>query len=455
MKRSLLILSVTIAVLLCACTGTVSQSIESSPSAASQTSSAVTSTSTSGTAAPEQSQEAVTLAENAGIELEDITDITEGFEAVGLFQNGYAVAVKDGEVGYMNLEGEYQPLYSISMDELVFSPMITPLIPFYSGGQDDKIAIAKFLHSKLACSEDGIVPYYANGKWGYSDVKGNVIVEPVYDYVEPFGKNYGVAYRLKADGETYPTPLNLEMIDKNGNVVATSENSLHCNDNEGVYCVYEEASEQQLGAGNLQLYNVQGKLLYEGTADGMDNYGYGSTDLKLCFEGYRVFNTETLLYDLYDYNGNQLASGIEKEVTNVNKDGWFFYTENEKYGLGNESNPEFATGLDNCLFNADGTIWTQKNGVVTAYDSEGNMIEADVVFASQPMSQPTGDELRGDPIVITDVQGQEVAQVSTDFSSASNSIYWAFYEAEKVEQKNGLCVLHNGELKFYRLNFTN
>ncbi len=454
MKRGLLILSVAIAVLLCACTGSDSQSVESSSSvASSQASSTAVSMSSSESTSVKETQESVTLAENAGIELEDITDMTQGFEAVGLFQNGYAVAYKDGEVGYMNLEGEYQALYSIPLEQLLLNPTFHPLIPTYNGGQGDKLGLISFLHNSLACSKDGIVPYYEDGKWGYSDVQGNIIVPPTYEYVKPFGENYGVAYRLKTDGETYPTQFRLEMVDKNGNIVATSDDSLYCHDAAGVYFTFTPSSNEQMSMGTLEMYNVQGKLLYQEEALNVNNFGYVPTNMRLGYEGYIVLNPQTGTCDLYDYDGNQIASGIEKDVINVNKNGWFIYTDNEKYGLGNVSNPEFLTGLESCSFPYDGTIQTKADGVWTVYDQEGNEVTFEAVWASQEESQST-DTMHGNPVVITDANGEELGRIETDFSIDSDSFYWSPYEKAQETNTNGLYVLQNGEAKLYRLSFT-
>lgn len=55
------------------------------------------------------------------------------------------------------------------------------------------------LEETLALAELQLLPFEKNGQWGFIDVDGNVVVDPTFDWVEPFSEGMALAGK---DGET-------------------------------------------------------------------------------------------------------------------------------------------------------------------------------------------------------------------------------------------------------------
>lgn len=77
-------------------------------------------------------------------------------------------------------------------------------------------------------SKTALYPFSKNGKWGYMDIKGNVIVSPQYDYAESFSDGLGlVGFKgkygyINGDGEiAIPIKYNFAASFQNGNAVVS------------------------------------------------------------------------------------------------------------------------------------------------------------------------------------------------------------------------------------------
>lgn len=133
------------------------------------------------------------------------SNVFDGYQHVSPFFNGWAFVYKDGQAGYISEEGEYKPLYTVPAEELYridFYGMPSTYDPNdpYSSPRREELY---WMGNNFRCSESGIVPYYRDGKWGYSDLDGNIVVEPIYDQVTWVGQvAYGLCYEYASSGGT-------------------------------------------------------------------------------------------------------------------------------------------------------------------------------------------------------------------------------------------------------------
>lgn len=119
------------------------------------------------------------------------SDVLSGYDHYSTFQNGWAFALKGDQAGYVSETGEFKPLYTISIDDLYQKNLfwISP-----EPTQPIKYDIDYFTEN-FGYGESGLVPYYKDGKWGYSDLDGNIVVSPIYEYVTAFDKLGFAEYR--------------------------------------------------------------------------------------------------------------------------------------------------------------------------------------------------------------------------------------------------------------------
>lgn len=151
-------------------------------------------------------------AATGSLKLVDRTEMFSSYDYYGGFSNGWAPVVKGDRFGYLSEQGEERMLYSIPLQDLFQKfcqdwtvPIpLTPELearwtehPLYIGWDDmeDPTLFAQnqtyhYLHTQFACSKEGIVPYWKDGLWGYCNLDGQVLVEPKYGFVTPFGE-YG------------------------------------------------------------------------------------------------------------------------------------------------------------------------------------------------------------------------------------------------------------------------
>ncbi len=109
-----------------------------------------------------------------------------------------------------------------------------------------------------------------NNKYGYINNKGKVLVQPIYDYADDFFGEYAIVKVKTVENNTQNTLY--EIIDKKGNVKATSENS------SGIKYI----DEYDVWVINDQLYNKKLKLISGNgtTVDYLDS-GYFEWENKL------------------------------------------------------------------------------------------------------------------------------------------------------------------------------
>lgn len=171
------------------------------------------------------------------------------YQEAGTFTKGLAAVKSDGMWGIIDTEGSYviDPSYEDIKLDAQGKYISNSVIIAKADGQyhlyDEKWNII----NDFSCddmgipTEDGIFAFASDGKWGFADTKGKVVVEPLYDQAKSF--SYGLAAVCK-DGlwgfidKEGNTAIEFQFLDadyfneKGGCMVRTSSDSwqlLHLN----------------------------------------------------------------------------------------------------------------------------------------------------------------------------------------------------------------------------------
>lgn len=327
--------------------------------------------------------------------------VLNDFDIVGAFHNGAAFAANyvvpkteeeleaaggagsyAVECGYVTLDGAFTPLYTVPFEYELLGPegdffdtvrnVGTWFIESFEGsaiatgtteaflkefdGECTPYATEqKAIDQTFAVGDNGWVPYYENGLWGYCDLAGNVTLAPAYDFVEPFydGKALvcmydGVNYTWSVIDETGAQQVSLEPCDlfavrQPGSAYFVlcdkmGEGKLYRMD--GTQIDPEQWHGEYLDSGtnimtrsfSKRVYDADGNFLYEddriqfdaGVQDGCTAYSDGTycgilgSDgavrcearfmeiLHLAPEGFYAREQSKTELGLYDYDGNLL-----------------------------------------------------------------------------------------------------------------------------------------------------
>ena len=129
------------------------------------------------------------------------------YQAIGEFHEGLALVAKENKFGYINDQG----LFIIPMKYL-FSSIMLSTGQFQNGFALFKQKFKSVLIDttgktiSFAGSEDygrpsaGFIPIRRNKKWGYTDMKGKIIIQCKYEFAESFEKGFAVIKQNKMKG---------------------------------------------------------------------------------------------------------------------------------------------------------------------------------------------------------------------------------------------------------------
>ena len=222
------------------------------------------------------------------------------FDYAGDFQQGRACVVQNGRIGYIDKTGQVVISTNMSPEEL-----------------EDR----GFYHWKYFLQfQEGHVPCYeTNGKWGYLDTKGNMVIPGVYDVVEPFAD--GLAWVKKGEKEG--------IIDTAGKEIIPLGKYKKCEMlGEGVIAVSNDVDDGLFN--QFYLADRSGKIIsqviegypYTGLSEGVflvtqyedDAFGAAEIEVKDCYVAYNA--TGKALWDFPIYkteqkNGNYLLHDYE------------------------------------------------------------------------------------------------------------------------------------------------
>lgn len=187
------------------------------------------------------------------------SDVFDGYDGcVSPFYNGWAFVFQNDEVGYLSEEGEYKALYSATETDLIRADFSGIPYIYEPGMSTTRRQELYWSGHTFRCNENGVVPYFQNGLWGYSDLDGNIVVEPIYEQISWLGKlGYGKRSVSEDYGGTGSTYSYYDIFNSSGQVIATSVSHGWVEPELGYYMLYDEE------AGKLNLYNMDGTLIVE------------------------------------------------------------------------------------------------------------------------------------------------------------------------------------------------
>ena len=129
------------------------------------------------------------------------------FQRAGLFRNGLAAVKEDDKWGYIDLNGEYviEPMYD---DANSFFANVTEvkqndesLIINQNGEIKQRGILIPDSYRTEECQQEGLmVVYNENGKYGYMNVDGDLIVEPKFKEAYPFSDGVGLVNMAVSEG---------------------------------------------------------------------------------------------------------------------------------------------------------------------------------------------------------------------------------------------------------------
>lgn len=350
----------------------------------------------SSAAEPEMVMERVPVVDTA------VEDVLNDFDIVGGFHDGVAFAANykvpkteeeleaaggmgsyEVECGYVTLDGDFTVLYTVPFEYELLGPegdffdsvRDTGALFFesFEGGAIASGTTEEFLEEiggicvpyakeqraideTFAISANGWVPYYENGLWGYCDLDGNVLLEPAYDFVEPFIN--GQALVCMFDGAKYFWSL----IDERGVQQTTFE---PCES----FAVRQPWSEYILFYSRLsscELRRLDGTQVDGGTM----HQAYIDNGAGVLTKGFskRVYDTEGNF--LYEDERIQYDTGVQ--------DGCTAYSDGTYFGiLGSDGAVRCEARFVEILHLAPEGFYAREQGEkgLGLYDYDGNLIE--------------------------------------------------------------------------------
>lgn len=334
------------------------------------------------------------------------SDIFAGYDHFGAFTNGWAFVLKGEQAGYLSETGEYKPLYTVP--EQALAEMNIDDIPQELG---QKRAEIYYLTKNLACSENGIVPYYQNGLWGYSDLDGNIIVEPVYDRVEPLG-DVALAHR---QSESYRV---LDMLNILGEVTYTGE--CWADDELGYYSVQTES-------GLATLYNTDGTVVLENLPYGYGNRPAAPADV---YPGGVVLQDGKGSVTVFDRAGNKIAENIDGEVQYIFENGSIYYTSENGSGILDKDGNLIVEDNLSSVSDADesGTCYIRSrlSGKARRYDAQFNEIDSEpALYAVRGDSVQDEETLETvSTVYVVDQDGNNVMELQSRYRGEVYGMYY-------------------------------
>lgn len=346
------------------------------------------------------------------------------FDHFGGFVNGYAFVMLGEEVGYLSEEsGEVVGVYIIPEDDL-FTIDLNDLPARYDPSSEfpgTRRAEFAWITEHFACSENGVVPYYENGLWGYCDLEGNVLVQPVYNQVSPFGK---VAMGRRYE-ETEPaaavsnsTGLNqsntagntrravYDIIGADGTVLATTPNGW-VDPALGYYMVDNEV----FGKDSATLYNADGSVVLADVPFGVGNSPSPSCS---CWQDGVILDGVA-----YDRTGAVIGDGSGKELAGIGFGGLLIFNDEAGYGVlypdGTEAVPASLSGITGMAEDGSAYARQKETNVIRRYDAQLNELPA------QPLARAGVGESYADeeqnaiitPVILRDQDGMEITTLES------------------------------------------
>lgn len=331
-----------------------------------------------------------------------VENVLNDFDIVGAFHDGVAFAANykvskteeemeaagcqgsyEVECGYVTLDGDFTMLYTVPFEyELLgpesdfFDSVRSTGVLFYESFEGSAIvggtceeyleemggicvpyaSEQRAIDETFAIGDNGWVPYYENGMWGYCDLEGNVTLAPAYDFVEPFID--GQALVCMFDGVNYSWSL----IDETGAQKTAFE---PCES----FAVRQPGSDFILFYSRLsscELRRLDGTPL---DPDDMQQKYFDSGDSLL---------TSGFQKSVYDADGNLLYEDDRIQYDTGVQDGCTAYSDGTYFGiLGSDGTVRCEARFIEILHLAPEGFYAREQGKtgLGLYDYDGNLIE--------------------------------------------------------------------------------
>ena len=367
---------------------------------------------------------AVNTAAQGTLTLTDKPSSLNSFDHFGGFVNGYAFVVSGDEAGYLSEEsGEVVGGYTIPEDD-IFTIDLNDLPTRYDPSSEfpgTRRAEFAWLTEHFSCSENGIVPYYENGLWGYSDLEGNVLVQSIYNQVSPFGKvAMGRRYEEMAptSGVSNSTGLNqsntasntrqviYDIIGADGSVLASTPNGW-VDPDLGYYMVDNEV----FGKDSATLYNADGSVVLADVPFGVSNSPSPSCS---CWQDGVILDGVA-----YDRTGAVIGDGSGKEVQGIGFGGLLIFHDDAGYGVlypdGTEAVPASLSNITGMAEDGSAFVRQKETSVIRRYDAQLNELPAEPL-AWAVVGESYADEAQNaiiTPVTLYDQDGQEITTMES------------------------------------------
>lgn len=261
------------------------------------------------------------------------SDIFDRYEHVSPFFNGWAFVYQDdGQAGYLSETGEFKALYTATQDDLIQVDFVG-MPYFYPNYSDSRRAEIYWLGHTFRYGSSGLVPCLRDGKWGYSDLDGNMVVQPVYDQLSWLGQvGYGLRREFSESNGVGGVSKFYDIFNSQGEVIATCANAGWADPELGYYMIENEQTH------NGDLYNADGSLVMADIPYSIGNCPWPACDL---YEGGIVLNGVA-----YDRTGAKLPVDAES-IDLFQSDLLALYDEELRDDVGTDlqGNPVLDAGL--------------------------------------------------------------------------------------------------------------
>lgn len=346
------------------------------------------------------------------------------FDHFGAFVNGYAFVVLGDEVGYLSeASGEVTGVYTIPEDD-IFTIDLNDLPARYDPNAEfpgTRRAEFAWIAEHFACSESGVVPYYEDGLWGYCDLEGNVLVQPIYNQVSPFGKvAMGRRYEEMAPAASAANSTGLnqsntagntrqtvyDIIGADGSVLASTPNGW-VDPDLGYYMVDNEV----FGKDSATLYNADGTVVLADVPFGVGNSPSPSCS---CWQDGVILDGVA-----YDRTGAVIGDGSGKEVQGIGFGGLLLFHDDAGYGVlypdGTEAVPASLSGINGMAEDGSAFARQKDTGAIRRYDAQLNELPAGPL-ARAGVGESYADEEQNaivTPVTLYDQDGREITTLKS------------------------------------------